>query len=98
MLSNFIPKSSIEWTYLILIVVLLVTLIIFYKGVMKCKHIIEGYNSEIREYKKNLTICRDFITYVEDNNPSLIPEFSVYSDINYKDFYNTINEVNTDNA
>lgn len=76
MLANFIPKSSIEWTYLIVLVVLLITLIIFYKGVMKCKHIIEGYNDELRNYKKYYDYSQSFISYAQSVYPSIMNDYS----------------------
>lgn len=98
MLTQFIPKSTTEWTYIFLIVVLVITLIVFYKGIMKCKSIIESYNNDIRDYKKNLTITRDFISYIDKNYPSFITEYIVNSDTKHEDFYNNINEVDSDNA
>lgn len=98
MLNYFLPKSTTEWTYIILIVVLAITLIVFYKGIMKCKSIIDTYNFEFRDYNKNLTSCRAFITYVDEQYSDIIPEYCVNSGITYQDFYSNINEVNTDNA
>lgn len=93
MLNQFLPKSTTEWTYIILIVVLVITLIVFYKGIMKCKTIIESYNSEIRDYKKNLTLSKNFITYVDKNYPDVIYEYLACSDISENDFDCIINEV-----
>lgn len=93
MLSQFIPKSITEWTYIILIVVLVVTLILFYKGVMKCKSIIESYNNEIRDYKRCLSVCRNFVYYIDEHYSDIIPEFCVQSDTTYNDFYKNIIEV-----
>lgn len=98
MFNQFLPKSTTEWTYIILIVVLVITLIAFYKGIMKCKSIIESYNSEIRDYKKNLSLCKDFTTYVNEHYPDIIPDYCVNSGTTYQDFYSNINEVSSDNA
>lgn len=81
MLANFIPKSTNEWTYLILLVVLLITLIIFYKGVMKCKHIIEGYNDELRNYKKYYDYSQSFISYAQSVYPSIMSDFACDSGV-----------------
>lgn len=98
MFTQFFPKSTTEWTYIILILVLVITLIVFYKGIMKCKSIIESYNTDIRNYKKILSLSRDFITYVDKQYPDVVPEYCVNSDTTYQDFYANINEVDTDNA
>lgn len=81
MLTQILPKSSTEWTYLILLVVLLITLIIFYKGVMKCKHIIEGYNDELRNYKKYYDYSQHFIDYAQSVYPTVMSDFASESGI-----------------
>lgn len=81
MLTQFLPKSITEWTYLILIVVLLITLIIFYKGVMKCKSIIEGYNDELRSLKKYYDYSERFISYIQSVYPSVMSDYACESGI-----------------
>lgn len=81
MLTQILPKSATEWTYLILIVVLVITLIFFYKGVMKCKHIIEGYNDELRSLKKYYDYSEHFIAYAQSVYPSIMSDFACDSGI-----------------
>lgn len=81
MLNQFLPKSVTEWTYLILIVLLLITLIVFYKGVMKCKSIIEGYNFELRSLKKYYDYSERFIAYVQSVHPSIMNDYACESGI-----------------
>ena len=81
MLTQFIPKSVTEWTYLILIAVLLITLILFYKGVMKCKHIIESYNDELRSLKKYYDYSEHFIAYVQSVYPTVMSDYACESGI-----------------
>lgn len=98
MLNQFFPKSITEWTYLILIVVLLITLIFFYKGIMKCKSIIEGYNEEIRIYKRNSQFSNGFVLFVNDHYSYVIDEYVEQSDITKQAFDFYINEVINKNA
>lgn len=98
MLNQFLPKSITEWTYLILIVVLLITLILFYKGIMKCKSIIEGYNEEIRIYKRNSQFSNDFVSFVNEHYSCVIDEYVEQSDITKQAFDFYINEVINKNA
>lgn len=81
MLSQILPKTPTEWTYFILIVVLLITLVVFYKGVMKCKHIIECYNDEIRSLKKYYDYTEHFIAYVQSVYPSVMSDYASNSGI-----------------
>lgn len=97
MLTNFIPKSVTEWTYIALIAVLLVTLFIFYKGVMKCKTIIESYNNELRNYKKFYNYADDFIAFAQSFYPSIMSDYASESGISEAEQNFIIQGVNSDN-
>jgi len=50
--TNFIPNSIREWIMVILIALLLCTIFAFYRAIMKCKDIISGYITDLRNYQK----------------------------------------------
>lgn len=86
MINQFIPHSVTEWTYVVLIFVLLFTLFLFYKGVMKCKSIIESYNNEIRNYKKYVNLTEDFIAFSQAFYPTIMTDYASESGISEAEF------------
>lgn len=52
--SQFIPHSSYEWVLFVLVVVLLITLLLYNKAILKCKDLISNYSTENRAFKKLL--------------------------------------------
>lgn len=52
--SQFIPHSSYEWVLFVLVVVLLITLLLYNKAILKCKDLISNYSTENRTFKKLL--------------------------------------------
>ena len=87
-LNGFKPSSVKEWVYIVLIALLIVALIAFYKAIMKCKQTIESYVNEQRNFKAYYNTASDFINscscfekgsiekYVEDNNLSEVEFFT----------------------
>ena len=52
--SSFIPSTVKEWVLVAIVVILVLTLLLFNKGLNKLREIVNSYVQELREYNKFL--------------------------------------------
>ena len=52
--SSFIPSTVKEWVLVVIVVILVLTILLFNKGLNKLREIVNSYVQELREYNKFL--------------------------------------------
>lgn len=84
-IAQFFPTDTVGWTCFACAIVLLITLLLMNKGVLKCKESIEDYISEIRQLKLYNSELYRAIRYASDNSTA-IQEFANTIDLSETEF------------
>ena len=70
-ISQFLPTDTVGWSCFTCTIVLLITLLLMNKGVLKCKESIEQYIFEIRQLKQLNKEMYGAIVYASDNSNTI---------------------------
>lgn len=97
-LSQFIPKDSYTWCLLICLVMCLVVLILFYKGIMKCKETIEKYVIESRNAEAYYEKASEFIAYCQAAHPETVKGYLDDTEQSEIEFITALSKYGDDNA
>lgn len=96
--TQFLPKDTYSWSLLICLLVTLGALLMFSKGVMKCKETIEQYVIETRNAKAYYDKASDFIAYCQAAHPETVKGYLDDTNQSEIEFITALSKYGDDNA
>lgn len=96
--TQFLPKDTYSWSLLICLLVTLGVLLIFSKGVMKCKETIEQYVIETRNAKAYYDKASEFIAYCQAAHPETVKGYLDDTNQSEIEFITALSKYGDDNA
>lgn len=96
--TQFLPKDTYSWSLLICLIFTLGALIMFSKGVMKCKETIEQYVIETRNAKAYYDKASEFIAYCQAAHPETVKGYLDDTNQSEIEFITALSKYGDDNA
>ncbi len=96
--TQFLPKDTYSWSLLICLLVTLGALLMFSKGVMKCKETIEQYVIETRNAKAYYDKASEFIAYCQAAHPETVKGYLDDTNQSEIEFITALSKYGDDNA
>lgn len=96
--TQFLPKDTYSWSLLICLLVTLGALLMFSKGVMKCKETIEQYVIETRNAKSYYDKASEFIAYCQAAHPETVKGYLDDTNQSEIEFITALSKYGDDNA
>lgn len=97
-LSQFLPKDTYSWSLLACLIFTLGALLMFSKGVMKCKETIEQYVIETRNAKAYYDKASEFIAYCQAAHPETVKGYLDDTNQSEIEFITALSKYGDDNA
>lgn len=96
--TQFLPKDTYSWSLLICLIITLGALLMFSKGVMKCKETIEQYVIETRNAKAYYDKASEFIAYCQAAHPETVKGYLDDTNQSEIEFITALSKYGDDNA
>lgn len=96
--TQFLPKDTYSWSLLACLIFTLGALLIFSKGVMKCKETIEQYVIETRNAKAYYDKASEFIAYCQAAHPETVKGYLDDTNQSEIEFITALSKYGDDNA
>ena len=96
--TQFLPKDTYSWLLLICLIFTLGALLMFSKGVMKCKETIEQYVIETRNAKAYYDKASEFIAYCQAAHPETVKGYLDDTNQSEIEFITALSKYGDDNA
>ena len=96
--TQFLPKDTYSWSLLICLIFTLGALLMFSKGVMKCKETIEQYVIETRNAKAYYDKASEFIAYCQAAHPETVKGYLDDTNQSEIEFLTALSKYGDDNA
>ncbi len=96
--TQFLPKDTYSWSLLACLIITLGALLMFSKGVMKCKETIEQYVIETRNAKAYYDKASEFIAYCQAAHPETVKGYLDDTNQSEIEFITALSKYGDDNA
>lgn len=96
--TQFLPKDTYSWSLLACLIFTLGALLMFSKGVMKCKETIEQYVIETRNAKAYYDKASEFIAYCQAAHPETVKGYLDDTNQSEIEFLTALSKYGDDNA
>lgn len=96
--TQFLPKDTYSWSLLACLIFTLGALLMFSKGVMKCKETIEQYVIETRNAKAYYDKASEFIAYCQAAHPETVKGYLDDTNQSEIEFITALSKYGDDNA
>lgn len=96
--TQFLPKDTYSWSLLACLIFTLGALLMFSKGVMKCKETIEQYVIETRNAKAYYDKASEFIAYCQAAHPETVRGYLDDTNQSEIEFITALSKYGDDNA
>lgn len=96
--TQFLPKDTYSWSLLACLIITLGALLMFSKGVMKCKETIEQYVIETRNAKAYYEKASEFIAYCQAAHPETVKGYLDDTNQSEIEFITALSKYGDDNA
>ncbi len=96
--TQFLPKDTYSWSLLACLIITLGALLMFSKGVMKCKETIEQYVIETRNAKAYYDKASEFIAYCQAAYPETVKGYLDDTNQSEIEFITALSKYGDDNA